>query len=125
MRYKSIAFPTPSKGVTYEGVKKSVVPNQALTLQQILERFTRGEAVNVARDGNYHDGEDDLEKMSHLDLVDKEEYIQKLKTTQKDYEKQERKKVLDLKKAAEKQALDEARAAQKAAPSASEPPKPN
>lgn len=109
MRYKTVAFPVMSKGVSFEGVKKSVVPNQALTLQEILARFTRGEAVNVAREGNYHDGPDDLEKVANMDLVDKQEYIDNLKTTQKNYEKQERKKAADLKKASEEKALQEAR----------------
>lgn len=91
MKYKSIASPAPWKGVKL-GDKKLVVPNQSMPLEEILKRFTRGEPINVGKEAQYDDGPDDLEKMAHMDLVDREEYIDRLKATQRGYEKQEKEK---------------------------------
>lgn len=91
MKYLSISCPLPSKGRPAMG-KKMVVPDQSMSLEEILARFTRGEAVPIGRDGSYHESEDDLEKVSRMDLVDKAEFVEKLKQTQKDFEKQERRK---------------------------------
>lgn len=88
MKFKSIASPEPSKGSVTEG-KKIVVPNQAMTLQEILERFTRNEQLPIGKDVQYHESEDDLEKVQHMDLVDREEYMDKLKETQRVYKRQE------------------------------------
>lgn len=112
MKFKSIACPTISKGVRYSG-KKLVVPNQAMSLQEILERFTRGEPLPIAQPINYHESEDDLEKVSHMDLVDKEEYIDKLKTTQQEYSKQEKNKIKKLNEKLRKEALDKIEAEEK------------
>lgn len=110
-KYKSIASPEPAKGfVTTE--KKMVVPNQSMSLEEILSRFTRGEPLEIGRDGAFdEEGDDDLEKVSHMDLVDKEEYVDKLKQTKKRYDAQEKaraKKAHDevIKQAAEKLAAD-------------------
>lgn len=93
MKYKAIALPTPAQGVSFKGTKKNVVPSQAMSLQTILERFTRNEAVPVGRDVAYgDDNDDDLEKVKHMDLVDREEFVNKLKQTQTKYEKQEKAK---------------------------------
>lgn len=90
MRYLSISCPTPAKGQSDFGPKQ-VVPNQALSLQEILERFTRGEAVSVGKPYSYDEDVDvDLEKVKNLDLVDREEYIESLKKTQTTFERQEK-----------------------------------
>lgn len=101
MKYKSIAIPEPSLGVKFTG-KKIVVPDQSLSLQEILDRFTRGEPLEIGKDVQYHESDDDLEKVSHMDLVDKAEFIEKQKETQRAYDKQEKRKA-----AAEKKRLDE------------------
>lgn len=105
MKYKSKSIPVP-----YEGQSgfppKLVQPNQSMSLEEILERFTRGEPVAIGRDVQYHESDDDLEKVSNMDLVDKAEYVDKLKQTQKNYEKQERKKAKAEKERLEKIALD-------------------
>lgn len=89
MKYKSIANPKPTPGVVFKG-EKLVVPNQAISLQEILERFTRNEALPIGKEPVFHESEDDLEKISKADLVDKAEFSQKLIDTQKKYEKQEK-----------------------------------
>lgn len=101
--FKAIAFPEPSKGSTIAG-KSMVVPHQALSLREILERFTRAEELPVFHEGNYDDGEDDLEKVAHADLVDKEEFMHKMEDVKKRFEAQEKRK----KKQAEEKAIAEA-----------------
>lgn len=91
MKYKSIAYPQPSIGMSFDG-PSLVVPDQSMKLEEILARFTRGETVALGREINYHESEDDLEKVSRMDLVDKEEYIGKLHQTQLNFEKQEKRK---------------------------------
>lgn len=91
MKYKSISIPAVSVGILTVA-KKMVVPNQAMSLQEILERFTRNEALPIGQDVQYHESDDDLEKISHMDLVDKAEYVEKLQETQKLYKAQEAKK---------------------------------
>lgn len=91
MKYRAIACPARVVGQTNFG-PKIVVPNQSMSLQEILERFTRGEPLEIGKPVQYHESNDDLEKVSKMDLVDKAEYVDKLKRTQKDYEKQERRR---------------------------------
>lgn len=88
MNYKSYALPSPSIGVAISG-KKIVVPNQSLSIEEILQRFTRNEALPIGQEVQYHESDDDLEKISHMDLVDKAEYAETLKETQRVYKKQE------------------------------------
>lgn len=118
MKFKSIASPTPTEGVKVNA-KKAVVPNQSMSLREILERFTRGEKLPVGQEGTYDDGPEDLEKMGHADLVDKMEFSDKLKQTQKDYALQEKKKAAkkqaELDKLAVEKLAAEKAAAEKAA----------
>lgn len=82
---KANAFPKPWDGVSFEGVKDQVVPDQSLTLKEILTRFVRGEALPVGQKHTY--GSDgsidpesesnfnvDLEKAKHWDLTEKAEF---------------------------------------------------
>lgn len=114
MEFKSVAIPALRPGITIVG-KKIVVPNQAMSLEEILRRFVRNESLPIGKDSEYYeDGEDDLEKIPHMDLVDQMEYMDKLKETQKAYKVQESKKakaehdrlynekVAEIKKEAEK-----------------------
>lgn len=107
--FKVGAYPAPSKGhrcVNKEG--KLTVPDQALSIREILERFTRGEAVPVGmRTGFGLDDVDnplnvDFEKLAVADLVDKQEYSDALSELKKRYEAQEeRKRTAAAKKAKE------------------------
>lgn len=89
MEFKSIATPRPWEGVSIVG-KKIVVPDMSLTLTEILDRFTRGEPLEIGQDASYHESEDDLEKIAHWDLVDRQEYIDKMKGVQARYEREEK-----------------------------------
>lgn len=99
-----------------------VVPDQSLTLEEILRRFTRGEPLEIGRtDGVYDDeGEDDLEKVQHMDLVDREEFVDRLKETKKQFEKQEKQRAKDEKARLDKLAVEKLAADKLAAEKAAE-----
>lgn len=119
MKFKSIASPLPSAGVKFVG-KKIVIPNQALSLKEILERFTRGEPLEIGRDTTWDDGEDDLEKVAASDLVDKEEFVDRMKEVSTKYQKQEKSKAAKLAAEREKKAVDQIAADKLAAEKAAE-----
>lgn len=104
MTFKSVANPAPSAGLVIVS-KKLVQPNQAMSLEEIISRFTRGEKLAIGREMSYHESDDDLEKVSTMDLVDREEYVDKLKETQKEYDKQEKRRVSALQKKLREEAL--------------------
>lgn len=108
MRYKSIAIPKPVEGQKFTGVKLTV-PDQSMSLQEILTRFTRNEPLPIGNQVNFHESDDDLEKISKMDLVDRQEYIEKLKTTQENFSKQEKKKAEIARKKLEDEALEKAK----------------
>lgn len=93
MKYNSIALPAPSVGKSFVGQVSLVVPDQSMSLHEILHRFTRGEAIPVGHAVAYDDQADtsdvDLEKVRHMDLVDREEYIDTLRDVQKKHAAQE------------------------------------
>lgn len=98
MKFRSFAAPEPSLGVSYAHCKEIVVPDQGMSLKEILERFTRGEPVEQGHPVSYGEDESDnplnvdLEKLRNSDLVEKAEYADKLKEIQKTHQSQERKK---------------------------------
>lgn len=113
MKYKSVACPEPSKGLVITD-KKIVVPDMALSLEEILDRFVRGEAVEVGKEPEYDDGDEDLEKIARMDLVDRAEYVEKLKKVQVDYSTQQKKKeAVALEKYMAKKAEEIAKTAKK------------
>lgn len=111
MKFKSSAIPNPSLGEDYSQVEDIVVPDQSMSLEEILVRFTRGEPLQVGFDAEFGSEEMDnplnvdLEKLANSDLVDKEEFIRSLKELQGRYNKQEKEKADKL--AAEKLAAFE------------------
>lgn len=109
MKFRSVSIPGESKGIAIKG-KRLVRPDQALSLVEILARFSRGEPLSIGKESTYYeDSEDDLEKLPYMDLVDKQEYIEKMKKLQRDYDSQEKRKEAAFKAVAEKKALDDAR----------------
>lgn len=106
MKYVSKAITRPVKGQSEFG-PVLVLPNQALSLSEILQRFTRGEPIAIGKETSYHESEDDLEKVSHLDLVDREEFVNKLRSTKKEYEKQEKLKEITQREAIRKKLEEE------------------
>lgn len=112
MQFKTTSLRKPSEGLSFIGVEVLVVPDQAMSLEEILKRFTRSEPLPVGFNGRYDDDvsdEDnpekdiDLEKLVHADLVDRAIYAEKMRAIVKEYEKQE-----DAKTSAQKKAAAEA-----------------
>lgn len=91
MKYKSIASPDQGLGMQYKE-KKIVVPNQALSLREILQRFTRDMSLPIGQDAQFGGKDDtdvldvDLEKMGFADLVDQADFVQAQKDVQARYE---------------------------------------
>lgn len=113
-----MSWPAPCVGQAFTD-KKSVVPNLALSLQEILERFTRGEPLEIGRgEAVYDDGDEDLEKLKTMDLVDRAEYVDRMKQVDKTFQRQEKErekrrqaemvKLAAEKLAGDKKAADEA-----------------
>lgn len=84
MKFKGIAIPQPWPGVMIEGPKQ-VVPDQSLSLREILARFTRNEALPIGSTTHY--GSDgaidpesdsefniDVEKARYWDLTEKDDF---------------------------------------------------
>jgi len=84
MKFISIAHPKPSEGIGFDPKTSLVIPDQSLTLEQILERFTRGEQLTVGKPTYYDDLDEeqegyDYEKIRQMDMIDKAELLQSLK----------------------------------------------
>jgi len=116
-KFNSVAFPKPSLGsVVKNPGGKITVPDQALTIREIMERFTRGEALPIGAQTAFGDENlenplnVDFEKLAVADLVDKQEYSDALSELKKRYDAQEERR----KKAIDKKAKEKALAAQKA-----------
>lgn len=91
MKFRSVSIPESSIGLTVVGPKLTV-PDQAMSLAEILMRFTRNEALPIDQGGVYHESEDDLGKVGHLDLVERAEFVERQKETQKRFQQQEKEK---------------------------------
>lgn len=92
------------KGQSFKGVKKHVVPNQSLTLKEILRRFVRKEPLAIGRDGIYNDSLGDLEKLANADITEQMETVDAIKAGIAKGEKEKRdreKQEADLKAKAE------------------------
>jgi len=68
-----------SKGLDFSKEKIVTVPNQAMTIQTIIERFTRGERLPVQHQGSYSTKFGDIEKLKHLDITEQEERANELR----------------------------------------------
>ena len=66
-------------GTSFKGCKKHVVPDQSLSLSEILRRFVRHEALNISKEGTYAETDYDLEKVAASDPVDKEVVLEQVK----------------------------------------------
>lgn len=95
MKFRSIAWPSESPGLSFVGIPEQVVPDQSMSLHEILERFTRGESVTVGKDVEYGSEDEselnvDLEKLRDADLVDREEFSQLVRGYQSRYDKEQK-----------------------------------
>lgn len=80
------------KGQSFAGVKRVVVPRQSMTLQEIITRFVKREALPVVKEGIYEDRFPyDLEKLAHEDRTLQDEVLEDLKSVVKEGKERESK----------------------------------
>lgn len=99
------------KGQSFVGVKNHVVPNQSMTLKEIIKRFIKHESLPIIKEGTYSDAQDiDLEKFSQEDIVVRHEMVedhkQKVEGMRADLDKQQ-KTALQKAREAKKKEQDE------------------
>lgn len=63
----------PIDGKDFSKVKSITVPNQNMTLRDILKRFIRKESLPVEMEGVYYEGLGDLEKLQTEDITVRKE----------------------------------------------------
>lgn len=96
MIYKALSCPPTYAGRKVSG-KKLTVPDQSMSLQEILRRFVRNEPLPIGREVFGSDKETDeellnghdAEKLGGLDLADKQELIEQQKDVQAKFERDE------------------------------------
>lgn len=67
-------------GQSFKKVKRCVVPNQSMSLREIIKRFIRRESLPVHQEGSYEERFGDLEKLSKADIVVQMEKVDELKS---------------------------------------------
>lgn len=73
------------KGQSFKHCKKVVVPQQSMTLQEIIRRFIKRETLPVSHEAVYEDRYDlDLEKLAHEDLTVQGEVLEVFREKVKD-----------------------------------------
>jgi len=78
---KLILYPAVKvKGLSFKGQKRLVIPNQSMTLQEIIKRFTRRESLPIEHQGQYETRFGDLEKLKHEDITVRMERAEELRT---------------------------------------------
>lgn len=64
----------------YKGEKNDMpsmtVPEQAMSIREILDRFSRGLPLGGQRVPVYNGEDDDLPDLRHMDLADRQEYME-------------------------------------------------
>lgn len=78
---KVVLYPKlPRVGQDLSHVKSQVVPNQSMTLQEIIRRFIKKEPLPQMKEGVYNEEYDyDLEKLSKADRTEQEQVIAEFK----------------------------------------------
>lgn len=65
--------PVEITGQDFTKVKSHFLPNQSLTLKDIIKRFIRKESLPIGRDGVYNENLGDIEKMAREDITVQQE----------------------------------------------------
>lgn len=56
-------------GKSFVNAKRTVVPNQSMSLREIVKRFVRRESLPLSKEGTFEDRYGDLEKLSKEDIT--------------------------------------------------------
>lgn len=73
-------------GQSFNGIKRQTVPNQSMSLKEILRRFVKREQLPIARQGIYEERFGDLEKLSKADVTEQMERVEEIKADIAAYE---------------------------------------
>jgi len=78
---------TQPKKYSFKKVQKVTVPNQSMTLREIIRRFTRKEPLAIEKQGFYETRFGDLDALQRMDITEKidaidaiRQYAQRAKT---------------------------------------------
>lgn len=71
--------PVTDVGQSFVGCKIHTVPNQNLTLREIIKRFIRKESLPIEKQGTYNENLGDLEKLAKADIFERVERAKDLK----------------------------------------------
>lgn len=66
---------TPPKSYSFKGEKVVTVPNQSMTLREIIRRFTRKEPLAIEKQGFYETRFGDIDALQRMDITEKIEAI--------------------------------------------------
>jgi len=111
MSYK-IHFTRKGSGQSFKHCPVMTIPDQSMSVKEIMMRFVRREALPVEKQGAYLTGYGDIEKVRHKDILEKFEVAQTLKDKIAAGEKA--KVVRDQKSVADKKARIESKKASRA-----------
>lgn len=76
---KAVLYPSVPRVRKTDVGKKRTIPNQAMSLREMLKRFIRREALPVEKKGVYIETPYDLEKIPHMDRTEQEEILTEMK----------------------------------------------
>lgn len=73
-------YPYVSPKIDWKKRRKSIaIPDQSMSIQEIVKRFVRGIPVDIIqRDAVYSDQDHDLEKLNRMDFAEKAQFAQDL-----------------------------------------------
>lgn len=89
-------------GKSFAGVKRVTVPNQSMSLRDIIQRFVRRESLPVSKEGIYEERFGDLEKLKHQDITVQMEKVEEMREKLMKIEKRWKDQEAAKKAAAEK-----------------------
>jgi len=93
-------------GQSFVNVKSVVIPSQSMSLQEIINRFTRREALPIEKNGIYNEFAGDLEKMAREDITERHERAAEMKARIAKAEKKKAKIEATAKAKADQEAKD-------------------
>lgn len=114
MKFKGCSIPPAHTQEDYSKDEKLTVPNRALSLGTILDRFVRNEAVAVGKNYQFGGDEDldsptavDREKLLNRDIAERHEYLSMLQNITSTFAKEEKARQKKAQEAAVQKRVEE------------------
>lgn len=79
----------------FKGVKRVTLPSQVMSIQEMFRRFVRREPLPLEKKGVYIETDYDLEKISSMDMVERDELLDELREKTKAAEAKAKKAIKD------------------------------